>query len=317
MDDEELALFAESVRRAVDAASGEALDRALDELGWRDALAVDPWAAMSLLFEGAGRANATSSALDWLLADALGAPREAAVVLPPLRTWAPPGRAESGHCAVTGLGSATLARQNSALLVATTDGGYAASEVPVEALALRPVEGIDPALGLLQVSGTVELAEVRPVLPAEWDSAMARGQLARSHELIGAARTMLELAGQHAMERIQFGRPIAMFQAVRHRLAESLIAIEAADSLLAGAWEEPSPVLAGMAKGMAGRGARTAAKHCQQVLAGIGFTAEHAFHHFYKRVVVLDQLLGAGSALTYRLGTDVLATGTLPPSFAL
>ena len=128
---------------------------------------------------------------------------------------------------------------------------------------------------------------------------------------------MLELACQHAIERMQFGRPIAMFQAVRHRLAESLIAIEAADSLVAGAWDEPSPVLAAMAKGMAGRGARTAAKHCQQVLAGIGFTTEHPFHHFYKRVVVLDQLLGAGSALTRQLGTDVLATGTLPPSFAL
>jgi alkylation response protein AidB-like acyl-CoA dehydrogenase len=68
---------------------------------------------------------------------------------------------------------------------------------------------------------------------------------------------------------------------------------------------------------MAGRGARTAAKHCQQVLAGIGFTTEHDFHRFYKRVVVLDQLLGAGSALTRQLGSDVLATGTLPPSFSL
>ena len=128
---------------------------------------------------------------------------------------------------------------------------------------------------------------------------------------------MLELARQHALERMQFGRPIALFQAVRHRLADSLIAIEAADSLVAAVWDEPSPVLTAMAKGMAGQGARTAAKHCQQVLAGIGFTAEHAFHHFYKRVVVLDQLLGAGSALTRHLGSDVLATGILPPSFSL
>ena len=189
--------------------------------------------------------------------------------------------------------------------------------VPVGVLALRPVEGIDRALGLLEVRGDVELGETRPLLDAEWDGALALGQLALSHELVGAARTMLELACQHATARVQFGRPIAMFQAVRHRLAESLIAIEAADSLVAGAWDEPSPVLAAMAKGMAGHGARTAAKHCQQVLAGIGFTTEHAFHHFYKRVVVLDQLLGAGSALTRQLGTDVLATGALPPSFAL
>ena len=116
---------------------------------------------------------------------------------------------------------------------------------------------------------------------------------------------------------MQFGRPIGSFQAVRHRLAESLIALEAADSLLAAAWDDPSPVLAAMAKGMAGRAARTAARHCQQVLAGIGFTAEHPFHRFFRRVVVLDQLLGAGTALTRQLGTDVLATGTLPPAFPL
>jgi hypothetical protein len=317
MDDEELVLFARSVTRAADSASGEALDRALEDLGWRDALATDRRAAVSLFFDAAGRANATSSALDWLLADALGVAPDTAVVLPRLRTWAPPGLVESGRCAVAGLGTATLTRQSKAVVMATTLEDSVACEVPAAALALRPIGGIDPALGLLEVGGDVEPDRWLPISPAAWDDAIALGQLALSHELIGAARSMLELARQHATERVQFGRPIAMFQAVRHRLADSLIAIEAADSLLAGAWERPSPVLAAMAKGMAGRGARTAAKHCQQVLAGIGFTAEHPFHHFYKRVVVLDQLLGAGTVLTRQVGTDVLATGTLPPAFTL
>jgi hypothetical protein len=318
MEDDEFALFAGSVTRATEAASGDALDRALEDLGWRDALAADPRAAISLLFDAAGRANVTSSALDWLLADTLGAAPGTAVVLPRLRTTAPPGLVQSGRCALSGLGTAALHGQSEAKVVATTDEGFVALDVPVAALALRPIAGIDPALGLLGVSGEVELGPSHPILDAEWDGALALGQLALSHELIGAARTMLELARQHATERVQFGRPIALFQAVRHRLADSLIAVEAADSLLSAAWEEPtSPVLAAMAKGMAGRGARTAAKHCQQVLAGIGFTAEHPFHRFYKRVVVLDQLLGAGSVLTRQLGTDVLATGTLPPAFTL
>jgi hypothetical protein len=317
MEAEERALFASSVTRALDAGSGEDLDHALEDLGWRDALGADRQAAVSLLFDGAGRANATSSALDWLLADALGAPEENAVILPALRGWAPPGRVESGRCAVTGLGSTALTRQSGALLVASGPDGPVALVVPVETLVLRPLEGIDPTFGLLEVRGEFELAPTRAMLAGEWDGALALGQLALSHELIGAARTMLDLARQHATERMQFGRPIAMFQAVRHRLAESLIAIEAADSLVAGAWDEPSPVLAAMAKAMAGQGARTAARHCQQVLAGIGFTTEHAFHHFYRRVVVLDQLLGAGTALTRQLGSDVLATGALPPSFAL
>lgn len=317
MEDEERALFARSVAGAVETGGSEDLDRALDDLGWRDALAADRQAAVSLVFDAAGRAHATSSALDWLLAHALGAPEGAAVILPPLRTWAPPGRVATGRCAVDGLGSAALARQSTALLVASSDDGPVALVVPVEALVVRPLEGIDPDLGLSEVHGDVELTPMRPLLAGDWEGALAVGQLALSHELIGAARAMLDLACQHAGERMQFGRPIAMFQAVRHRLAESLIAIEAAESLVAGAWEEPTPVLAAMAKAMAGRGARTAAKHCQQVLAGIGFTTEHTFHHFYRRVVVLDQLLGAGTALTRQLGTDVLATGTLPPSFAL
>ena len=127
---------------------------------------------------------------------------------------------------------------------------------------------------------------------------MALGQLALGHELVGLARAMLELARRHALDRVQFGRPIGSFQAVRHRLAESLVALEAADGLLSAAWEDPSPVTAAMAKGLAGRSARTVARHAQQVLAGIGFTAEHPLHRYVRRTIVLDQLLGASSVLT-------------------
>ena len=62
----------------------------------------------------------------------------------------------------------------------------------------------------------------------------------------------------------------------------------------------------------AGRGALTAARHCQQVLAGIGFTTEHPLHHHTRRARVLDQLLGDTRTLTRRLGDDLVATRTLP-----
>ena len=59
------------------------------------------------------------------------------------------------------------------------------------------------------------------------------------------------------------------------------------------------------------------ARHCQQVLAGIGFTTEHPLHLFVRRTIVLDQLLGAGSVLTRQLGADILrqrhAARRLPP----
>ena len=144
---------------------------------------------------------------------------------------------------------------------------------------------------------------------------MALGHLALGHELIGAARAVLELARTHAMERIQFGRPIAAFQAVRHRLADSLVAIEAAAAFGGRAWtirrrsthRSPSPRCPGGAN---------RCRHCPG-LAGIGFTTEHPFHRYYRRILVLDRLLGAGSVLTAELGTEVLRSRTLPPVLPL
>jgi alkylation response protein AidB-like acyl-CoA dehydrogenase len=189
--------------------------------------------------------------------------------------------------------------------------------VPTAALKLDAVRGLDPALGLVEVTGSLELDSLAAGVRVDWGAAVAAGQLALGHELIGASRTMLELARVHALERMQFGRPIASFQAVRHRLADSLVAIEAAAALLAAAWDQPEAPIAAMAKAMAGRSARTVGRHCQQVLAGIGFTTEHTFHRYFRRIVVLDQLLGAGRDLTYRLGGESLATGSLPATFPL
>jgi alkylation response protein AidB-like acyl-CoA dehydrogenase len=123
---------------------------------------------------------------------------------------------------------------------------------------------------------------------------------------------MLALARQHALERIQFGRPIATFQAVRHRLAEAFVAIESADAALAAAWDDRTPFAACVAKAVAGRSARTVARHCQQVLAGIGFTTEHDLHLYVRRAIVLDRLLGDARSLTRRLGQDLLARRSLP-----
>ena len=128
---------------------------------------------------------------------------------------------------------------------------------------------------------------------------------------------MLELARAHALERIQFGQPISMFQAVRHRLADTLVAIEMAEAVLDAAWLDQSPQTAAMAKALAGRGARTAARHCQQVLAGIGFTTEHPLHRYVRRVLVLDELFGAARSLTKDLGDDLLTSRQLPPQLPL
>ncbi len=189
--------------------------------------------------------------------------------------------------------------------------------VRTDDLELRQVAGLDPALGLIEVTGDVDAGpRLERGRPVGWAEAVSFGQLALGHELVGTSRAMLELARQHALDRVQFGRTISTFQAVRHRLADSLVAVEAAASLLDAAWLDPVAYSA-MAKSFAGRQARVVGRHCQQVLAGIGFTAEHPFHHFVRRTLVLDQLLGAGSVLTRELGAEILGTGVVPPVFPL
>jgi alkylation response protein AidB-like acyl-CoA dehydrogenase len=96
-------------------------------------------------------------------------------------------------------------------------------------------------------------------------------------------------------------------------LADTLIDIETADAMLTSAWEDRRPESACMAKALAGLGAQTAARHCQQVLAGIGFTTEHELHHYIRRVVVLDQLFGTAQRLTTASGIALIRTRKLTP----
>ena len=148
--------------------------------------------------------------------------------------------------------------------------------------------------------------------PGSWEHAVAAGRLALSHQLLGASRAMLELASDHARDRVQFGRPIGAFQAVRHRLADCLVAVEGADAALSSAWDDGSPLTAALAKAIAGQAARTVGRHCQQVLAGMGFTGEHPFHHYLRRTILLDQLLVDSRSLLSEVGKALIETRRLP-----
>jgi len=315
MDDEDRRLFERSLRRACESTSGALLDRALDDLGWRAALALDAHLAVSSLFEVQGALNVSTSALDAVVGSALGLDTgpSAGVVLPALGHWAAPGRLAGGDLTVRGVAAASLGDAATALVVARSGHDHLVLESATADLTLRPVQGMDPRLGLLEVTGDdIPVTTRRDLAPGDWPGAIALARLAVGHELVGASRAMLELARAHALERIQFGQPIAAFQAVRHRLADTLVAVESADATLRSAWDEGSPHAAAVAKALAGRSARTAARHCQQVLAGMGFTAEHPFHHYLRRVLLLDELFGTARALTSDLGRELLATRELP-----
>lgn len=165
--------------------------------------------------------------------------------------------------------------------------------------------GLDPELGRRPAGDVPE-------------PALAAGRLALAHELVGVGRGMLDLARAHALGRVQFDRPIARFQAVRHRLAEALVAVEGADAACDAAWQLGAGApAAAAAKAVAGRAARVAARHCQQVLAGVGFTLEHPFHRYLRRALVLDRLLGDAATLTRQLGEQLLAERRVPPMLPL
>jgi hypothetical protein len=141
---------------------------------------------------------------------------------------------------------------------------------------------------------------------------LAAGRHALGWWLVGAGRAMLSLARQHALDRSQFGRPVASFQAIRHRLAETLVAIEGAEATLVAAAAEPDDLSFLLAKAAAGQAALTAARHCQQVLGGIGFTAEHELHRHVKRALILDAMLGSSRELTREAGKTLRARGFAP-----
>jgi hypothetical protein len=138
---------------------------------------------------------------------------------------------------------------------------------------------------------------------------LAAGRRALGWWLVGTSRAMLSLARQHALDRVQFGRPVASFQAIRHRLAETLVAIEGAEATVQAADDDLGCLLA---KAAAGQAALTAARHCQQVLGGIGFTAEHDLHRHVRRALFLDGLLGSTRELTRAVGAQLRRRGSAP-----
>jgi alkylation response protein AidB-like acyl-CoA dehydrogenase len=117
-------------------------------------------------------------------------------------------------------------------------------------------------------------------------------------EALGIAQKALELGVQHAQERQQFGKPIGVYQAVSHKLADTYVETELARSLAYwAAWcvaerDEQAPVAAAAAKAFAAEAAVAACERAIQVHGGIGFTWEHVLHRYYKRAQWIESFWG-------------------------
>ncbi|MBT8201423.1 MAG: acyl-CoA/acyl-ACP dehydrogenase [Acidimicrobiia bacterium] len=129
----------------------------------------------------------------------------------------------------------------------------------------------------------------------------AIGSVAIAYEAVGGAQAVLDMSVAYAKERVQFGRKIGSFQAVKHMCADNLVALESAKSLTyyAGwAAAHDSGELALMAPSAKSYATSTyfkAAGDNIQILGGIGFTWEHDAHLFFKRATSLEVMLGTGS----------------------
>lgn len=308
MDDVERAVVEDILLGLTSRSDGDALTRAIDEFGWLDLLRTDAASAIESLFVAQGRAGSWSAAFHDVLAEPEGGgDRNGASVLVP-----PPGvtATATSDGDVAGL---LLGARVAPAVVAVADEGSATFVVQLDwsSLAVEPVVGLDPRLAICRVTGHLANGEVLDAGSSAvrwWAAAVANGRRAIAFALCGAMGEMLNLAADHARDRRQFGRPIGTFQAIRHRLAESYVLVAASRSAARASFgEEDTELAAATAKLVAGRAQRTVGSHCQQVLAGMGFTAEHPFHRFLFRATVLDRLLGSPPELAVAVGRTLLA----------
>ena len=148
--------------------------------------------------------------------------------------------------------------------------------------------------------------------------------LVASAEAVGIAEWCLRTAATYAADRVQFGRPIGQFQAVKHRCADMAVATEAARAsvwdAVSCAFDDDQPgwrVALDAAVSLAAATAFRCAKDCIQVLGGIGYTWEHDAHIYLKRAASMHHLIGAGSDQRRRLVDAVRAGESRPAAVQL
>ena len=194
------------------------------------------------------------------------------------------------------------------------DGGQRAAVAAGEARWSVEVDGLVPWLasvdrvvadGAAYDARGEELATVDPSRPLgrlergegtalSWTNDIARARAAMACEAVGVAQRSLELGIEHARTREQFGKPIGVYQAVSHALADTYGDVELARSLAYwAAWcvaegDAQAAVAAAAAKAFATEAAVAACERAIQVHGGTGFTWEHPLHRFYKRALWLE-----------------------------
>jgi alkylation response protein AidB-like acyl-CoA dehydrogenase len=136
---------------------------------------------------------------------------------------------------------------------------------------------------------------------AGWDTISTVLDLAAvglAAEQVGGAQKVLDMAVQYAKDRVQFGRPIGSFQAIKHKCADMLLEVESAKSAAYyGLWcasemNDELPSVASLAKAYCSEAYFHATAENIQIHGGIGFTWEHPAHLYFKRAKSSELLFG-------------------------
>jgi hypothetical protein len=188
-------------------------------------------------------------------------------------------------------------------------------------LETTPAAGFDTEGGWQRIHGELRDDALTVIDAAQWSGAVAMARLSLGSEILGVATQINTVAIDHVTSRHQFGKALGSFQAVRHRLAESHVAIQAAQTILDLGWTaaatdalapEDVGVYAAAAKAMAGRAFESASRNANQVCGGMGLTAEHPLPVLVRRGSALNVLLGDPTDLTAGIGRALCAGEALP-----
>ena len=133
---------------------------------------------------------------------------------------------------------------------------------------------------------------------AAFSKTLDQAAVALANEMMGGAQFVLDMSVQYAKDRVQFGRPIGSFQAIKHKCADMLLEVESGKSAAYYAsWaaaedNEEVPVVAALSKAYCSEAYFHAAAENIQIHGGIGFTWEHPAHLYFKRAKSSEIFLG-------------------------
>ncbi|MCJ7670891.1 MAG: acyl-CoA/acyl-ACP dehydrogenase [Acidimicrobiia bacterium] len=195
------------------------------------------------------------------------------------------------------------------------DDGVAAFIVPTAELDVAPIAGFDPTrpLATISLDGTLVpgdrvLGDPGPATAAALRRAIEHGVVALALEAVGTCQTIFDITLEYAKQREQFGVPIGSFQAIKHKLANMLVALERARAtgyfaaLTIAEDDDRRAVAVSTAKVAAGDCQQLLAQDGIQILGGIGYTWEHDMHLYARRVKTDAQLLGTTAEHRARIG---------------